>query len=244
MKPPLRIPHEQYVFWMSLFGKNGGFVAEWRVKVTGVRRMIRILARIGANLSLLVCLAMIVMWVRSYWKSESWRRTSYSARSAIFRSCVVGSGRGQASVLMGWLDFSQDNVRHQPERTGPRGTVSVGAATFYYNDSWIEQRMALQPPASEHWWEKLGIYNRITHKAKLQSVPGIASTVVLSSPYWLLVLLTAIGPALWAWAWWKSPNWPPGCCRKCGYDLRASPEKCPECGAVGSSAEKSSIRTC
>lgn len=56
-----------------------------------------------------------------------------------------------------------------------------------------------------------------------------AKAVVL--PWWLLVLITAALPARGIWQWQKlRRRRDPRFCAGCGFDLRASPQRCPECG--------------
>ena len=50
-------------------------------------------------------------------------------------------------------------------------------------------------------------------------------------PFWFLAVVFGAPPALVARAAWRRRAIHPGHCRRCGYDLRASPERCPECGA-------------
>jgi 4-amino-4-deoxy-L-arabinose transferase-like glycosyltransferase len=58
--------------------------------------------------------------------------------------------------------------------------------------------------------------------------PG-ATRTALYLPHWFLVTLFAIIPAWRVWAATHGRSCA-GYCPVCGYDLRATPDKCPECG--------------
>jgi hypothetical protein len=61
--------------------------------------------------------------------------------------------------------------------------------------------------------------------------------------YWLPFLLTTLIPAIWLFQFSRRRSkLNPGRCHVCQYDLRASAERCPECGTAVS--ERPSLRWC
>src|SRR4051812_22642149 len=60
-------------------------------------------------------------------------------------------------------------------------------------------------------------------------------TQLVAFPHWSLVLISAIAPVVWFRT--RPSRVRPGMCARCGYDLRATPTRCPECGFIPADAE-------
>ena len=83
----------------------------------------------------------------------------------------------------------------------------------------------------DHSTEYFGLHISSWSHTNLDSVTS--SWILLCVPFWWLFIITSFLPTCWAI---RTLRWrrrrPCGLCPTCGYDLRATPGRCPECGAI------------
>jgi len=191
-----------------------------------MRRVLRIFANVAAGISLLLCVAVVCLWVRSYWATDAWGRFGYFIPTHEYRQEIVYVNRGTVALTLWSYKIDDRSVRQ----------FEVRAAKGSFLHRWGPMKYALPWPAPQGWERVLVV--RVFKNVRNGGAPGVGNGVNVFVSYWVLFLLTAIGPGLWMWGWWRRRRWRQGFCRECGYDLRASPDRCPECGAVAVGSEE------
>ena len=198
-----------------------------------MRRTRRNFAAMGAAVSLLMALAVGAIWVRSYWHADGWGRSNYLSEKREMRMYVVGSERGRVGLDYFCLNFNPAaELRVTKDGTG--GTVYlVPYFAMTYSGKWNTYKIELPNDPPQHIWERAGICVRRSSDPIRHSEPTGHSTVFIAAPYWLIVVVFSLWPVVWMAAWWRRRRKiAAGLCLNCGYDLRASIGRCPECGAV------------
>ncbi|MGE5608955.1 MAG: hypothetical protein ACM359_06860, partial [Bacillota bacterium] len=161
--------------------------------------------------SLLLCLALIGLWVRSSWVADDVAWAWPTRGNPNYAVWVVGVGTNQNG-----LDFSFQKRK--------RSTLPFGL-------SWASNA----DPAGQArpTWRWLGFQGLVWNPPPMTH-PDLASVYVVEVPYEFLIVLACVLPLLWLWRFAvylaRKPRRDEGLCPSCGYDLRASKERCPECG--------------
>lgn len=166
-----------------------------------------------------------LLWVLSYLHVSQWVFLGSSRTDSLVQApdpvaydFLVESRYGQLSVAWTGAHFNSRLLR-QP----------YGA---WYETPWFGYFRYTDPPPWYMRWS--GIY---VGKRSLPVGPRRAATWIVSVPYHLLVLVLCLplAPRLVPLlrAQWRLRN---RRCVECGYDLRASPGRCPECGTVPADA--------
>jgi len=181
-----------------------------------------------AGISLLLLIAVTGLGVRGYLRADhfDYMRTVHSSRAGgCSDSLGLVSSNGRLLLWVRRARFNDQAWNRFP-------ALFVGGLHYYADEAWdlhvCDNRLG---EAAGRFRFGLMAYLKDPNRARAPFSDESGFAILL--PSWFLALLFSLLPALRLRRWLldRQRN-RPGFCRQCGYDLRATPGRCPECGMV------------
>ena len=177
--------------------------------------MKRLLFNFAAAVSVVVVAAVLLLWVRSYFVADSF---SFFVPLDERVGVGYGSWSGRGAISLNFYVLSWHSVSPVGDDNAAKAwwhTHSLESATpytwFVFRPRWIDPQASATQPSMR------------------------SRAAVLMAPHWMLVIVAAVLPSAWvAGRVRRRRRRQRGRCVTCGYDLRATPEVCPECGTAPS----------
>jgi hypothetical protein len=182
-----------------------------------MRRALRYMIHLITALSLTSFVVSVALWARSYRMHESfaWVQLKGSREMLTFRGRLVFSH-------VEYIGMAEN------EELGFRHTAEAPAEILRLDESPDEDDLLYRH------WSRIGFGTE-------ESLSGPRCWYALWCPTWFIAVLTGSAASSLGMISMRlrrrSARVLAGLCSRCGYDLRATPDRCPECGAIPTSVK-------
>ncbi len=185
-----------------------------------------------ALISALLCSTTIALWVRGHFVIDVWASHLYAPAARTLDSHLIVAANG-------WLVSTKSTTVMPPGARAPLWNHPM-------DSSWSHVSAPLTPPSappspSDDAWL---VFWRDSSTAARPASPSGSSLQTFQVAFFReggvrlmgVIAVSSALPALWVLLRIRARRraGKAGCCPVCGYDLRASPLQCPECGRMRS----------
>ena len=195
----------------------------------------------SAVVAVLLTLALAAGWVRSYFARDRVKFERIVSNDSGFDMIALQS----YSSLGAWQLFYSRSEAYPEDPTSPTN-IFVHGKQFQDGTRWNHESAAPRPlqQGASYGPEFLARRGLLWQRNKFERAGRVThtrqSSTYVEVRFWMIVLPAAGASALLIWRlrrrWRIVHRVQRGLCVTCGYDLRESRERCPECGAIPEAA--------